>query len=36
MNQDPRRFREEAHEALADPRLKQALGRIKGHFQAGR
>jgi L-lactate dehydrogenase complex protein LldF len=36
MNQDPSRFREEAHEALADPRLKQALGRIKGHFQAGR
>jgi len=36
MNQDPRRFREGAQDALADPRLKQALGRVKSHFQMGR
>ncbi len=36
MNPDPRRFPENAHEALADLRLKQALGRIKSHFQMGR
>jgi L-lactate dehydrogenase complex protein LldF len=36
MNQDPRRFVEASHEALHDPRLKQALGRIKTHFQSGR
>ena len=36
MNQDPRHFREGAHEALADPKLRQALGRIKTHFQLGR
>jgi len=36
VNQDPLRFREGAHEALGDPRLKQALGRIKSHFQLGR
>jgi len=36
MNQDPLRFREGAHDALGDPRLKQALGRIKSHFQLGR
>jgi L-lactate dehydrogenase complex protein LldF len=36
MNQDPRDFREGAHDALGDPRLQQALGRIKTHFQMGR
>lgn len=32
MNADPRRFRESAHEALADDGLKLALGRLKTHF----
>src|ERR1700722_12215551 len=36
MNQDPQRFREEAKDALSDPNLKLALGRIKTHFQLGR
>jgi len=36
MNQDPLRFPQGAHDALGDPRLKQALGRIKSHFQQGR
>lgn len=36
MKLDPERFPEESHEALGDPRLKQALGRIKSHFQLGR
>ena len=36
MNQDPREFPAGARKALEDPRLKQALGRIKSHFQMGR
>ena len=36
MKQDPRAFPEAAHEAMGDPRLKLALGRIKSHFQMGR
>jgi L-lactate dehydrogenase complex protein LldF len=36
MNQDPQKFREGAKKALTDPDLKQALGRIKTHFQLGR
>lgn len=36
MNYDPREFPEQAHEALADPKLKLALSRIKSHFQHGR
>jgi L-lactate dehydrogenase complex protein LldF len=32
MNADPLRFRESAHEALADDGLKLALGRLKTHF----
>ncbi|MGB8363150.1 MAG: lactate utilization protein B [Rhizomicrobium sp.] len=36
MKQDPRRFPQNAHEALANPGLQQALGRIKTHFQLGR
>jgi len=36
MNQDPQHFREEAKDALSDPNLKLALGRIKTHFQLGR
>ncbi len=36
MNQDPRQFSQNAQEALADPSLQQALGRIKSHFQLGR
>jgi len=32
MNQDPRDFVAGAHEALADPRLKVAMGRLKSHF----
>ncbi len=35
MKQDPRAFPEAAHEAMGDPRLKLALGRIKSHFQMG-
>ncbi len=34
--QDPRRFVEAAHEALHDPQLKPALGRLKTHFARGR
>jgi L-lactate dehydrogenase complex protein LldF len=34
--QDPRRFREAAHEALHDPHLRPALGRLKTHFARGR
>jgi L-lactate dehydrogenase complex protein LldF len=33
---DPRRFVEAAHEALHDPQLKPALGRLKTHFARGR
>lgn len=36
MKQDPRAFPDAAHEAMGDPRLKLALGRIKSHFQMGR
>ena len=36
MTQDPRAFREASKQAVHDPRLKQALGRIKGHFQLAR
>ncbi len=32
MNADPRAFREAAHEALGDAKLKSALGRLKTHF----
>jgi len=34
--QDPRRFREATHEALHDPHLRPALGRLKTHFARGR
>jgi L-lactate dehydrogenase complex protein LldF len=34
--QDPRRFVEAAHEALNDPQLRPALGRLKTHFGRGR
>ena len=36
MTQDPRNFAAASHEALADPNLKVALGRLKTHFQLGR
>ncbi len=36
MTQDPRNFTAASHEALADPNLKVALGRLKTHFQLGR
>ena len=36
MNLDPRKFPENATEALADPTLKPALARLKTHFQIGR
>jgi L-lactate dehydrogenase complex protein LldF len=36
MKQNPHAFPEAAHDAMADPRLKLALGRIKSHFQLGR
>src|ERR1700722_6610182 len=36
MTQDPRNFTAASHEALADPSLKIALGRLKTHFQLGR
>jgi L-lactate dehydrogenase complex protein LldF len=36
MTQNPRAFREASKQAVHDPRLKQALGRIKGHFQLAR
>lgn len=36
MRQDPLAFREAAHKAMDDPRLRVALGRIKTHFQMGR
>jgi L-lactate dehydrogenase complex protein LldF len=36
MNQDPRQFVEASHEALHDPTLKPALGRLKTHFALGR
>lgn len=32
MNADPRAFKEQAHDALNDPSLKIALGRLKTHF----
>ena len=32
MNADPRAFKEQAHDALNDPSLKSALGRLKTHF----
>jgi L-lactate dehydrogenase complex protein LldF len=32
MNPDPRDFVEASHQALADPMLKSALGRLKTHF----
>jgi L-lactate dehydrogenase complex protein LldF len=32
MNADPRAFRESAHDALNDAKLKSALGRLKTHF----
>src|SRR6201996_9351281 len=32
MNADPRAFKERAHDALNDPSLKTALGRLKTHF----
>ena len=33
---DPRRFVEASHEALNDPQLRPALGRLKTHFARGR
>ncbi|MDE2463971.1 MAG: lactate utilization protein [Alphaproteobacteria bacterium] len=36
MTQDPLAFHEASKRAIHDPRLKQALGRIKGHFQLAR
>ena len=36
MKQNPLAFREAAHNAMGDPRLRLALGRIKSHFQMGR
>jgi L-lactate dehydrogenase complex protein LldF len=36
VTQDPRNFNAASHEALADPTLKVALGRLKTHFQSGR
>ena len=36
MNLDPTRFVEASHEALHDPKLKPALGRLKTHFALGR
>ncbi|HEY5047918.1 MAG TPA: lactate utilization protein B [Rhizomicrobium sp.] len=36
MNLDPTRFVQASHEALKDPRLKPALGRLKTHFAFGR
>ena len=36
MKQDPLSFRQAGHKAMADPRLQQALGRVKTHFQMGR
>jgi L-lactate dehydrogenase complex protein LldF len=36
MTQDPRNFTAASHDALADPQLKIALGRLKTHFQLGR
>ncbi len=36
MTYDPRRFAEAAHEALQDPQLRPALGRLKTHFAHGR
>ncbi|HEY1709310.1 MAG TPA: LutB/LldF family L-lactate oxidation iron-sulfur protein [Rhizomicrobium sp.] len=36
MKQDPQAFVEASREALADPRLKPALGRLKTHFAFGR
>ena len=36
MNQDPRKFPEAAREALQDPSLKPALGRMKANFAARR
>src|ERR1700733_4224068 len=32
MSADPRDFVQASHEALADPMLKSALGRLKTHF----
>jgi L-lactate dehydrogenase complex protein LldF len=32
MNADPRAFKESAHDALNDAKLKSALGRLKTHF----
>lgn len=32
MNADPRRFKDSAHDALNDAKLKSALGRLKTHF----
>ena len=34
--QDPRHFVDAAHEALNDPQLRPALGRLKTHFARGR
>jgi L-lactate dehydrogenase complex protein LldF len=36
VNQDPRNFPQAAREALHDPLLRPALGRLKTHFGAGR
>jgi L-lactate dehydrogenase complex protein LldF len=36
VNQDPRNFPQAAREALNDPLLRPALGRLKTHFGAGR
>ena len=36
MTQDPGRFVEASHEALHDPQLRSALGRLKTHFARGR
>jgi L-lactate dehydrogenase complex protein LldF len=36
MNQDPRNFQQAAREALVDPLLRPALGRLKTHFGLGR
>ena len=36
MNYDPRAFKEQSREALADPGLKMALARLKTHFALGR
>ena len=36
MNLDPRAFPKNAHDALANPKLQSALGRLKTHFSLNR